>query len=73
MLYSVDQHMLTVAREIYDSGSYAIDFLPKPNPTKLPAHKTSEEWLKMSKPERAAWKYSLTAIHDKNAREVSKR
>ena len=71
--YSVDQEVLAVAREVYDAGLDIVEYLPKPDPQKLPEHKTSEEWTSMSRTERASWKYSLTKIHDKNARDVSKR
>jgi DNA-directed RNA polymerase len=71
--FKVDEGMLSVAEEVYNQGLDIIDFLPKPDPEKIPERKTDEEWNQMSKVERAEWKYTLSQIHGKNAREVSKR
>lgn len=71
--FVVDQEMLEVSEEVYNQGLDIIEYLPKPDPEKVPERKTEEEWEKMSRVERAEWKWMLSQIHGKNAREVSKR
>lgn len=71
--YRVDTDVLDVAREVYERGLDIVDYLPKPDPQKLPEKLGDEAWEKMTKPERAEYKYTLSKIHDKNASEVSKR
>lgn len=71
--FSVDKEVLQVAREVYDQGLDIIEYLPKPDPIALPQRLSDEEWEKMPKVERAEWKYQLSKIHGKNARDVSKR
>lgn len=71
--FAVDEHILGVAKEVYDQGLDIIEYLPKPDPINLPERKTDDEWDQMSKVERAEWKYTLSKIHGQNARDVSKR
>ena len=71
--YQVDQEILATAREIYEQGLDIVEYLPKPNPQKLPEKLSDAEWDAMSKPAKAEYKYKLSKIHDKNSSEVSKR
>ena len=69
----MDEEALELARETFLQNTQAIACIPSPDPEPLPERKTDIEWDGMSKAERAAWKYDLNCIHDRNASEVSKR
>ena len=71
--YCVDEPILDVAMEIYNQGLEIIEYLPKPDPVELPDRLEDDKWDRMSKKERAQWKYNLTKLHEKNASDVSKR
>ena len=71
--FVVDDNTLTVAKEVYLNDLQLIECMPSPDPEKLPDRLTNSEWDKMSKVERANWKYTLSQIHGRNASEVSRR
>ena len=71
--FVVDEKLLDISEEVYNQGLDIIEYLPKPDPVAMPQRKTEEEWEAMSRTERAEWKWMLSQIHGKNAREVSKR
>tara|TARA_B100000085_G_scaffold22775_1_gene19158 strand:- start:36142 stop:38625 length:2484 start_codon:yes stop_codon:yes gene_type:complete len=71
--WRVDEEALELAKETFLQNTQAIACIPSPDPEPLPPRKTDIEWDGMSKAERAAWKYDLNCIHDRNASEVSKR
>lgn len=71
--FRVDEFTMDIAREVFLRDTQAIECIPSPDPIPLPPRKTDMEWDGMSKAEKAAWKYELTNIHDKNAKDVSKR
>ena len=71
--FRIDEDALDIARDCFINDTQAIECIPSPDPQELPPRKTEIEWDAMSKIDRAAWKYELTNIHDKNSREVSKR
>jgi DNA-directed RNA polymerase len=71
--YIVHGGALALAEEVYSSGLDIIEGLPKPDPVALPERLEDNEWEKLDRVARAEWKYKLSQIHAKNARDVSKR
>lgn len=71
--FVVDEDTLNIARETFSNDLQTIDCIPSPDPVDLPPRKSDETWDNMTPSEKAAWKYNLNAIHDRNASEVSKR
>ena len=47
--------------------------IPDSDPIPIPDKKTDDEWIEMSRDERAAWKFGLAKIHNMNAKDMSKR
>lgn len=69
----VDTASLSLAEDVYNNGLDLIDGLPKPDPVALPERMEDTEWEKLDRVAKAEWKYKLSQIHGKNARDVSKR